>query len=285
MFLRESNRNGAGPDGRGAISSSSLRAIVSWCEALNGTIPLQSALSDLATGLGAEAGMIVRTQMKDLQAARIASCDLAGPGSVWPLQRSFADSYFGGAISRARASTIWHARTHADDASGDLALADWQASRRMKEFVVLILASNAQTRDHVELHFREHLSAEVDATLAAMLPDMTRVWASRRIGIVTGSIIAHRSVRPEEPVSGRRPRILGSDNPHRLSRAEFRVCVLLSNGLSVRGVARELGLTDATIRTHLRNIYCKAQCSSLSDLVFRLMDGRSIEAVPTSMSA
>lgn len=262
------------------VSSAAMQAIVSWCEALNGTVPLKEALAELVAGLGAEAGLIVRTQMSDQRPTRIATCDLAGRlFPLRPLQRSFADSFFGPTLLRARPATIWQATAHADDATGDPALADWQGSRRMREFVVLVLGSGPQTRDHIELHFRDLMSPATEATIAAMLPHMARVWASRRVGLVTRTIVNHREAKAPGPRAGVKANLLGTDNPAQLSRAEFRVCMLLSRGLMVQAVARELALSEPTIRTHLRNIYAKAECGSLAELVFRLMDGRQADSL------
>ena len=258
------------------MRSSAMHAIVSWCEALNGTMSLPNALTELVSGLGAEAGVIVRTQMNDQRPVRIALCDLAREAQVRPLQRTFADAYFGPLIHRARAATVWQARAHADDSTGDPSLGVWQAARRMKDFVVLILSSGPHTRDHVELHFRDFLSPDCEATIAVMLPDMVRVWASRRVGLITRTIINHRLGDQSAFRGGTRVQFLDSDNPLRLSRSEFRVCLLLSRGLLVPAVASELSLSEATIRTHLRSIYAKTDCSSLAELVFRLIDGRAI---------
>lgn len=272
----------------GTVSSQAMHALVNWCEALNGTISLQEALTELVVGLGAEAGMVVRTQRNDQRSVRIAVCDLARRSPTRPLQCSFADAFFGPPIFQARAATVWQASVYADDATGDPSLAEWQAARRIKEFVTLILSSGQQTRDHIELHFREFLSPATELTINAVLPDMVRVWASRRVGMITRSIINHRrNDISNVQHSGARVRILGSDNPRRLSRAEFRVCLMLGNGLLVQAVAKELSLSESTIRTHLRSIYAKTGSSSLAELVFRLMDGKSIPEVHTqyNMSA
>ena len=77
-------------------------------------------------------------------------------------------------------------------------------------------------------------------------------------------------IKPDEP-------ILGTSNPARLSRAEFRVCLLLSRGLSVKGVTVELGLSEATIRSHLRSIYSKTQTSGLAELVYRILSNGTDE--------
>jgi DNA-binding CsgD family transcriptional regulator len=261
-----------------------LGALVSWCEALNGAISLNQALEELAAGLGAEAAMIVRTQMADQRPVAIATCDRVETRKVIrPLNRSFGQSYFGRSLMGAREATIWVATQHAEDAAGNPALGDWQSARHMKEFVVLVLASGPRTMDHVELHFRELMSPGTEATLAGMLPLIARVWGSRQVGLVTRSILNHRAGNGFGPKAVPNVNALGVDNPLHLSRAEFRVCVLLTHGLLVDGVARELGLTGATVRSHLRSIYAKLGCSSLAELVFRLMDGKkAAESTATS---
>ena len=259
--------------GSSSTASGVISAIISWCTALNGDISLQNALSELTFGLGAEAGLIVRTRLADQRPVRIAACDLARADTMAPpLRRSYADSFFGAPMLRARSATVWQATDQADDATGDPALGEWQASRGMKDFLVLVLASNAGTRDHIELHFRQRLTLELQTLLNQMLSDMSRVWLSRQAGLITRTIINHR---PNDRSAFHHPApvgILESGNPAQLSRAEFRVCLLLSRGLMVQAIVKELSLSEATIRSHLRNIYAKTECGSLAELVFRLVD-------------
>ncbi len=280
----ESSRPGRNEADR--VSLIAMHSIVTWCEALSGAVSLQEGLAALVAGLDAEVGVIVRTHMNDLRPVRIATSDLANDAmTARPLCRSFADTYFGSAILRPRHATIWQATAHADDATGDPSLSDWQAVRRMKEFVVLILASGVNTRDHIELHFRNLLCAETKATLASMLPDMARVWTNRRAGLITRTIVNHRNVAQIDAYNAARVSILGADNPLRLSRAEYRVCLLLSRGLMMKAVAKELSLAEPTIRTHLRNIYGKTQCGSLAELVFRLIESKQRSGLPEAKSA
>ena len=247
-----------------------VQAIVTWCGALGGPAPLQSALSDLVSGLGAECGTIVRTRINDARPVRLAHCDLVRAASSCHLRRSFADSHFGPLLAKAHPATIWQATVHSRDETGDTALAEWQKARGMKEFLVLVLTNQARSRDHVELHFRRPLTPGVKQSIAAMLPDMARIWTIRR----AGSVNALRKSDPDQNGSRPDPRILDPDNPQRLSRAEFRVCLSLSHGQMIRAVSQDLGLSEPTIRTHLRNIYAKTGCNSLADLLFRLMDQR-----------
>lgn len=65
--------------------------------------------------------------------------------------------------------------------------------------------------------------------------------------------------------------ILSAENPARLSRAEYRVCLKLSRGRTLESVQFELGVTRATVRTHLRNIYAKTNTTSQPELISRLL--------------
>lgn len=69
--------------------------------------------------------------------------------------------------------------------------------------------------------------------------------------------------------------LLSVQNPARLSRNELRVCLLLSQLLSVDVVEKELGLTREAIRLHLRNIFQKTGCQSLAELTHKLLEPAS----------
>lgn len=268
------------------MGSSMVSTISKWCDALNGAGALRDALIELSTGLGAEASVIVRTKLADQNAVSIASCDLSTDAvKLYPLRRSYADCFFGATILRARPATIWLATSHLDDATGDPGLLEWQAARRMSEFVVLVLASGNSTRDHIELHFRTALSREMETVLKVMLPEMARSWSNRKSGLVTRAIVNRKVNEATNFRNPTRVRILSSDNPSQLSRAEFRVCLLLSRGAMIQAVANELSLSEATIRTHLRNIYAKTGSGSLAELVFRLLDNPTPSHAPMARIA
>lgn len=84
---------------------------------------------------------------------------------------------------------------------------------------------------------------------------------------------------PRAGVPGSAP-VLSDSNPVRLSRAEFRLCHLLSTGLGLKSVQAELGITDSTFRTHLRNVYDKTGTRSEAELVALLR-----EAAPAAAAA
>jgi DNA-binding CsgD family transcriptional regulator len=257
--------------GRG-FKTSVIEAIADWCDALHREMPLQEAFAGLVRALGAEAGMIVRTRLNDFLPVRIVVHDDRSR-TVHPLKASFADDYFGPHLVRPRAATVWLGSTHSDERSAKdaVALPEWQSERGMKEFAVLVLSGGPVVRDHIELHFRETLSSEVQASLGAVLPTMARTWATRRVGLIACEAIAERHSIGSRKRGGAAQPILGVSNPARFSRGEFRVCMLLSRGLSVVGVSKELGITEATVRSHLRSIYAKTDTANLAELVFQLV--------------
>ena len=257
----------------GSVKADVIEAIADWCEALHGGLSLQDAFAHLVRGLGAEAGILVRTHLNEFRPIRIAIHDCKPDAGAHQLRAAFADGHFGPHMTRPRTATVWLGSAHVGESGADPAptLGEWQAVRRMREFAVLVLSGGPITRDHIELHFREPLSLNVQASVGAVLPTMARTWATRQVGLITRTVINMRlSHDLERPGTAKAP-LLSINNPARLSRAEFRVCLLLSRGLSVLGVSAELSLSDATVRSHLRNIYAKTETSGLAELVFLLL--------------
>lgn len=217
--------------------------------------------------------MIVRTHLNEFHPIRVAIYDSQACDGIAALFSSFADGYFGPHLVRPRAATVWLASTHAGEAGSNPApaLAEWQAARRLTEFAVLVLSGGTVTRDHIELHFREPLSADAQASLGVVLPTMARTWATRQVGLITRTVVNSRLSACQDLRGSPKLPLLGTTNPARLSRAEFRVCLLLSRGLSILGVSEELSLSEATVRSHLRSIYAKTETSGLAELVFHLL--------------
>ncbi|MCV2865629.1 helix-turn-helix transcriptional regulator [Albidovulum sediminicola] len=246
-----------------------------WSEGLHGNTTLDEGFAGLVRGLGAEAGAIARTYPGRPFPQIVALHDARAQDAVSrPLRGSYATNLFGAYLQNARPATIWLASEHADesDAVAGVGLHVWQVARHMREMAVLTLTADPSFRDHVELHFRERLDDQTLACLNAVLPAVARIWTGRQVGLVTAQVVENRKKDESQPDCPPSRPLLGISNPAGLSRAEFRVCVMLSRGLSVRGVAAEVGLTEATVRSHLRSIYAKTGTRSLAELVFRLLD-------------
>ena len=61
-----------------------------------------------------------------------------------------------------------------------------------------------------------------------------------------------------------------------LSRREVQVVSLVVRGLKDREIAVQLGITEATVKVHLRRIYRKLKCRNRTELAVRLVtyDGK-----------
>jgi DNA-binding CsgD family transcriptional regulator len=162
--------------------------------------------------------------------------------------------------------------------------ADWQASVELDtylgkaestEIAVIPMMGAPQTVDYIEFHFARPLSREQRLELEALVPTIERSWAGRKPGLVTQAAADEGVLISRRPRSETRTRfdeaLLGMSNPANLSRAEFRVCLLLSRGLSVKAVTDELALSENTVRSHLRAIYSKTETSGLSELIYRIL--------------
>jgi len=265
-----------------------IEVIASWSEVLHGGGSLPTAFSELVHVLGAEAGAIVRRVPGGAFARVIALCDDKGERAGRPLRGSLATNLFGSYLEGAKPATVWLASEHADesDATAPAQLVAWQSARGCREMAVLVLTNGPAAHDHIELHFAQALDPAGMARIAAVLPTLVRTWNRRSAGLVSMQLADKQAVRESSPslVASGVP-LLSMGNPARLSRAEFRICLLLSRGLSVKGLLAELGLSEATVRSHLRSIYAKTGARSLAELVFRLMESRVDEASPSLRSA
>ncbi len=269
--------------GAHSVSADLIEVIASWSEVLHGGGSLSDAFRELVRVLGAEAGVFVRRVPGGAFARVIALIDEKGDRSGRPLRGSLADNLFGSYLDGARPATVWLASEHADetDATASAQLTVWQSARKCREMAVLVLANTAHARDHIELHFSQPLGPECVARIGAILPTLVRTWNRRSAGVVSLQATEKHAAGDTDPapLEAGVP-LLSMGNPAGLSRAEFRVCVLLSRGLSVKGLLAELGLSEATVRSHLRSIYSKTGARSLAELVFRLMEARGDEASP-----
>lgn len=267
-MLSVGTRGGTVDHGSELLRTGLIDAMADWSDALRGGLSLQDAFSGLVAGFGAEAGMLVRTTLSDFRPARIAAWDRLGQSTAWPATRSFADGAFGTSFVRPKPASLWlGSRNDLEEDERDPALTAWQERRGLREMAVFVLSGGPAVRDHVELHFRTPFDDMRIAMFEMILPTMARTWNNRQVGLVTRCVINHRS----DPAPQADMPILSAFNPARLSRAEFRVCLLLGRGLSAQAVSEELDISEATVRSHLRSVYAKTETSGLAELLYRLL--------------
>ena len=256
-----------------------LDGIAGWCGGLHGSMPLKDALATLASGLGAEAAAITRHHVNEDRPRTVAVHDVReGDLDVPLLKRGLARDAMGYLYGKARASTAWFLSDLLTDRAwtGTDLLENWQIARGIAEIVSLPLAADARHRDFIELHFASGFTHGERLELETLVPTLVRSWAGRKPGLVTEAsmddrMIAARRIVAQAGQIRRGVPVLDMSNPVNLSRAEFRVCLLLSRGLSVKAVTDELGLSEATVRTHLRSIYSKTETTGMPELLYRIL--------------
>ncbi|SLN73877.1 Bacterial regulatory proteins, luxR family [Roseovarius gaetbuli] len=140
--------------------------------------------------------------------------------------------------------------------------------------VLIVLRAEVGSLDIMQLTFDRSPTPEIVASLGGIAPALAVAWGLRQPGLASALIASHtRTRRPTYTEQGN-VAILDFENAYGLSRAEFRVCRLLGLGLKPAAIAQELGLSIATIRSHLRSIYSKTDLSGQVAVVSHLFGGR-----------
>jgi len=259
--------------------------MVDWCESLHGVYSFKEGLRRLLVDIGAEAGMVVRVNHGNANASKYIEVDTRDTEPYIPkLKRSYVKCVLGEYLTKLQASRLWLS-SHVEDRQGsftDPSLVEWQASRSFSELVVIVLSTGKHKSEFLELHFREPVSLTHLQLMESLLPTMCRSWKNRTGGLFTAALhkkchtFAHKEINHP---------ILGCANPARLSRSEFRICMLLSSGLSIEAIINELAVSVTTVRSHLRNIYSKTGTSSHAELVYKILSNPAHDPATTALSA
>lgn len=239
-----------------------VSAIALWCESLQGRAPVKDALAQLAVGLDAEAIALSRTSRERAGEKSVFVHD--GGDRTPELDRSFADVVLGPYFRQPRPGTVWFKSL--TEMEADPRLESFHQRRRLNELAVIPLSVAEKSAMFLEIHFSSHRGSGQHALINMVAATLADTWSRRRPGLMTELLLSRRSVGPSAAVH-----LLSTENPARLSRAEFRVCLLLSRGLSSKRVCAELDISESTLRTHLRSIYAKSDCCNHAELLFRLL--------------
>jgi DNA-binding CsgD family transcriptional regulator len=251
-----------------------IGAIACWCESLHRCLPLRYALQSITENIGAEALVLARVSKSSSGTAGTIVFDRQERSICGvPLNRSFARSVLGRYFSKAQVGTIWLQSMVEDEP--DPALVEFHRRRSLKNLAVIPLATHGKSVDFLEFHFRQYLSAAQQADLNMIASTLTATWRNRVSGLVTENLAQHRTGTVEQLSAAS---ILSCDNPARLSRAEYRVCVLLTRGLSAIRIRRQLEIRNSTLRTHMRNILAKTGTGSKAQLLYKLLTAEPVGA-------
>lgn len=250
-----------------AIEAGMIGAVAQWCECLHGADPLLKALEVLGKSIEAEAVLLSRHSRTLGAKARVLAWDRQ-PKTVLGgrLERSYAASVLGAYFDKARPGSLWFKTMVEDNLGSDLIA--FHSNRHLRELVVVPLEAKERSVDFLEIHLAEKPRNYQQAVLNMLAPMLARTWHNRASGLFTESLL-RMTVRPHQVVDG--VPILSADNPAGLSRAEYRVCLLLSRGKTMDELKSELGIGKSTLRTHLSHLYAKTGSSNAGELIYRLV--------------
>jgi DNA-binding CsgD family transcriptional regulator len=237
--------NDANPKLTNGDMAHALRMVAAWTSALQGAGDLGRA-ADLMLGLV--------------------------PGRYVRLVRSNGQM---GEAKRIHASS---AAPHRDIADTSLPKAGCVVMGADAQTAIIVLCHHADQCDTFELGLTQPLNPQQRGLLDLLAVALAEGWARRQPGLITGRIIdLARRNGPRKSIAAAAP-ILDYSNPYALSRSEFRVCAMIGQGLTAKRIARELHLSEATIRSHQRAIYAKTALSGQIEVMFHL------QAHPTAQS-
>ena len=238
-----------------------------FLDAASGRSELDDVLEHLARSLGAEVALISQGDVR-----RETSRTLSRSGRRWPPagRDGLARDILGPLYFHMRPGAACLASEHLVAAGpGGPALRDLLGEQGLVDVGLIVLECTSDVAHYLELHFSSQIEDDTGRRLEGLARAFSRVWqlVGAKLDFTPRAVPDVAKGRQGIPAS---PWLLDERNPGRLTKAEFRICLLLSRGLSANAVARELDVSVTTIRTHLRSIYRKAEVSGFGELSHRL---------------
>ncbi len=260
-------------------SSTNVQAadfLVRWTECLHGTGNLRDTLALFAELTGSRVVNLSRFDPETGRQRTITCFDLDAREGQRPLTKGMAPSVLSGHGAHARPGTIWTLgeKDRVQRVELDNRSQRWMEDRGFGEVVVIPLGRKGADLDAIEFYRANTLEDADDPTLQWLAFATAYAWGRRpkgRIARLLRSVPAItellQSPDPAVPVD-----ILSSENPCRLTAAETRICILIQAGYGLNEMGMKIGVTEATVRSHLRSIYAKTGAAGQIGLVRMLLN-------------
>lgn len=255
-----------------------MEGMLSLNEALHDQKDFSEPLRYLAKNLEVEALALSRCYHQDESSRLIDSFDFAEHDPVAArLRRSYAYDFSictDGLVMPGMYVAVSKAAKAEPDTIGPEITA-WMERRYTKDCVFVCVGSAAHHSDFLELHFKRPICENEIARIEFFADHISRIWKLRHPGLIAKRLSEKSQSRSAKAAMT----ILDISNPAQLTRAEFRICSLVSRGLSVRSIAEELSLSLTTVRGHLRTIYQKTETEGFYGLAHCLVHHKTMPAM------
>ena len=241
-------------------------AMVAWSGALCGNEDPEKAMRLIRKSAGAEAAFVFRLAGGASRLLLASPHDPAGPTSfAGALTMAAGGRLSEGSVLRAADVEAGSAPGTADMLVHRILAAD------LRDVALVILEVRPDHLDALELHHAAKASKDEVATLNGMAPALAAAWAQRLPGMAA-RFARHGSGGMPRRAEGALDPVLSAANPAGLTRSEFRVCLLVLEGLTPKAIAEALDVRLSTVYAHLRAVCAKTGTASQLELVHRLVE-------------
>lgn len=254
--------------GATALESDGILTFVEWSQ---GCCSLETAVKSLAAGFGAKSCRFARMNIP-AGTVRIARVDAPDQADYRAAEDCAAYRVFGEELSSLKPGAFVVCYQYMRERLfRDPAFDVWLSDQGFRDVAFVILGRSGGTVDLLEFYHTETLTCASIGNGEWGGEALARIYAARRPGVAT-DWFAQQQAEKQSCAEFDEP-ILGPGNMAGLTRCEWRVCVLVARGLSIKGIAYELDVAVPTIRAHLRNIYSKTGLHGFNTLALRLISG------------
>jgi DNA-binding CsgD family transcriptional regulator len=255
-------------------------AVAAWCQGLQGKCPLPTLLDDLIESLNARSVRLSRQPRAACAPARALS---AGVAAGLPAARSLAQGGSGQRAAPLRPALVWFTSTSETGAASTPTTFSWP--RPSADAAVVVLAVEQDWADCIEIRFAAPIGRTAQAHLIVLANRLSASWTKHGAQLLSKALRAGQAELPSRSRAIGAPDepILCLANPARLTRAEFRLCVLLSQGFDAEGARAELAISRSMLRTHLRSVFAKTGTSSLGELLPHLQASPQGQPAPSAL--
>ncbi|WP_170437574.1 helix-turn-helix transcriptional regulator [Ruegeria arenilitoris] len=269
---------GMGRAGAWLPNTQHTRALISFIQWSQGGVVLDAALTEVVNAFGADCGTLSRVWLNKGGSRIAARADTRDQTISRPLFLSFTNDVIGPFASKPKKGVVFSLKDHGKPVNEFSAVVlDWISHRKLHDILFVCLDNQGCEIDFLELHFAKGLEPGWREAIETVAPEISEIYRNRRAGLITEAI-SRQSVTTIQRAVNDAP-LMSLENPAGLTRAEWRVCVLISRGLSQQSIGSELEIGPATVRTHLKHIYGKTGMENFHMLARRLVSIEEREAL------
>ena len=253
-----------------AVLVSIFKPVSIFANALRGAESLEVGLHELASAVGARSALLSRKRKDDQMARVVAKFQLSNFG-MGTLTRPFCDNVLEVNPWALRAGACIF-KSSMDDLSESsrTIIGRWYQASGCRDTLVMVLEVDKNHVDRIEMHF-DHIADRKTVSLCEEIAHALPLFYKSRAPQVIEDAIQRNLMPGNSSRASAGMAILSEHNPYHLTRSEYRICHVISRGVSYKALPEKLDISPHTVRSHLRNIYGKTDIGDFYELSHRLV--------------